>query len=491
MIVVDNGSTRRHRRGRRARSAPRSSREPLPGYGAAVHAGLLAATADYVAVMDGDGSFDPDDLLPLLDDVRSRPGRHGRRPPASGRPRACGRGTPAPATPLVAGWLRRRIGLPVPRHRADAGVPPRGPARPRPAGPPVRLPRRAAAEGDARPAGGSASTTSPTTRAPRAPARRCPARSAAPCAPPATSPGCCRERRRVAGRRQGARSPGQVKTRLGAEVGTTRAADLAAAACSTPSRPAPRRSAPSAATSRWPATSRAAVHGAAELGAALAGWTRARRSAGDGFAERLAHAHADVARRPARPSCRSAWTPRTSPAAELTAVAELRRAGHDAVLGPAARRRLVGPRGRRPGAGPAAGRRADVDRPDVRRHAGRPASWPGCDRRDHGRAARRRRRPPTPTLVAAAAPAPGSRALCAASATGCSHDRPEERDPAFAVPFFAAALRGEPCTVHGLDRAAAPAADDPWADRADAGGRGAARHAAPAPTSTSAAARAG
>ncbi len=54
-------------------------RESVPGYGAAVHAGLLAATHDYVAFMDGDGSFDPDELLALLDDVdlgaRRRRGR--------------------------------------------------------------------------------------------------------------------------------------------------------------------------------------------------------------------------------------------------------------------------------------------------------------------------------------------------------------------------------------------------------------------------------
>lgn len=45
-------------------------RESRPGYGAAAHAGLVGATAPYVAVMDGDGSFDPADALLLLAQVR-------------------------------------------------------------------------------------------------------------------------------------------------------------------------------------------------------------------------------------------------------------------------------------------------------------------------------------------------------------------------------------------------------------------------------------
>ena len=63
-----------------------------------------------------------------------------------------------------------------PRHRPDAGVPTPGAARPRPAGPPVRLPRRAAPGRHPRRLAGLASTTSTTTPAPRARSRRCPAR---------------------------------------------------------------------------------------------------------------------------------------------------------------------------------------------------------------------------------------------------------------------------------------------------------------------------
>jgi len=85
VIVVDNGSrddtaevARRH--GARVVSEPRA------GYGAAVHAGVLAATADLVAVMDGDGSFWPEDLTRLLHDVLEGHAdlAVGRRRPVSG-----------------------------------------------------------------------------------------------------------------------------------------------------------------------------------------------------------------------------------------------------------------------------------------------------------------------------------------------------------------------------------------------------------------------
>ena len=65
-----------------------------------MHAGLLAATRDYVAFMDGDGSFDAADLLPLLDDVRS-----GRADLAVGRRRPV-----APRRLAVARPARQRPG---------------------------------------------------------------------------------------------------------------------------------------------------------------------------------------------------------------------------------------------------------------------------------------------------------------------------------------------------------------------------------------------
>lgn len=106
-IVVDNGSrdgTADVARGWGACVVV----EPVPGYGSAVHAGLVAATRDYVAVMDGDGSFDPAELLPLLADVRD-----GRADLAVGRRRPAARGVwPWHArlgNALVAAWLRRTI----------------------------------------------------------------------------------------------------------------------------------------------------------------------------------------------------------------------------------------------------------------------------------------------------------------------------------------------------------------------------------------------
>ena len=110
-IVVDNGS-----RDDTAEVARRLGAlvvvEPRPGYGAAVHAGIEAATAGYVAVMDGDGSMDPAQLQGLLEEVRS-----GRADLAVGRRRPVRAGIwPWHArlgNSLVLWWLRRKIGLPL------------------------------------------------------------------------------------------------------------------------------------------------------------------------------------------------------------------------------------------------------------------------------------------------------------------------------------------------------------------------------------------
>jgi glycosyltransferase involved in cell wall biosynthesis len=116
-IVVDNGS----RDGTAAVAAGLGAtvvHESSPGYGAAVHAGVQAATADYVAVMDGDGSFDPDDLADLLRDVAE--GRAdlavGRRRPVAPddrRGRAVWPWHARAGNTAVLWWLRRRTGLPV------------------------------------------------------------------------------------------------------------------------------------------------------------------------------------------------------------------------------------------------------------------------------------------------------------------------------------------------------------------------------------------
>jgi glycosyltransferase involved in cell wall biosynthesis len=111
VIVVDNGSRDATAAVARAHGAV-VVREARPGYGAAVHAGLMAGTREYVAVMDGDGSFAPADVLPLLDDVQS-----GRADLAVGRRRPVSRGAwpwhAHAGNAALAAWLRYRTGLPV------------------------------------------------------------------------------------------------------------------------------------------------------------------------------------------------------------------------------------------------------------------------------------------------------------------------------------------------------------------------------------------
>lgn len=111
VIVVDNRSTDDTANVARDHGAT-VVEERRPGYGAAVQAGLEAATAPYVAFMDGDGSFDPGDLAPLLADVRE-----GRAEIAVGRRRPVRSGIwpwhARAGNALVVAWLRRRIGLPA------------------------------------------------------------------------------------------------------------------------------------------------------------------------------------------------------------------------------------------------------------------------------------------------------------------------------------------------------------------------------------------
>lgn len=110
-IVVDNGS--RDGTADVARSlGARVVHEPAAGYGAAVHAGVLAATTEHVAVIDGDDSMTMDDLPRLLaavreDGVTMAVGR--RRPVAAGvwpwHARA--------GTVLLASWIRRSSGFAI------------------------------------------------------------------------------------------------------------------------------------------------------------------------------------------------------------------------------------------------------------------------------------------------------------------------------------------------------------------------------------------
>jgi glycosyltransferase involved in cell wall biosynthesis len=109
-LVVDNNSTddtaevaRRH--------GARVVAEPRPGYGSAVHAGVVAATTPIVAVIDADGSLDPADLPALVAELdRGADLAIGRRRPVPGLrwPWVARLGT------VMMSWrLRTRHGLPV------------------------------------------------------------------------------------------------------------------------------------------------------------------------------------------------------------------------------------------------------------------------------------------------------------------------------------------------------------------------------------------
>jgi len=109
-IVVDNGS-RDGSAEVAARHGARVVPEPRRGYGAAVHAGLLAADAELVCVLDADGSFDPAELPALVDPVAG-----GVADLAVGRRRPVSVGAwpwhARAGTALVAALLRRR-GVPL------------------------------------------------------------------------------------------------------------------------------------------------------------------------------------------------------------------------------------------------------------------------------------------------------------------------------------------------------------------------------------------
>ena len=109
-LVVDNNSTD-GTADVAERCGARVVAEAQPGYGAAVHAGIEAASTPIVAVIDGDGSLDPGDLPALVAELdrgadmvvgRRRPG------PGVGWPWHARLGTAA-----VSWRLRTRHGLPV------------------------------------------------------------------------------------------------------------------------------------------------------------------------------------------------------------------------------------------------------------------------------------------------------------------------------------------------------------------------------------------
>jgi glycosyltransferase involved in cell wall biosynthesis len=105
-IVVDNGSTDGSPRVAAACGAY-VVHEPRRGYGAAVHTGLEAATADVVCFLDADGSLDPGELAALAAPVRS-----GEADLAAGRRVPTGSGVwpwhARAGNALLAALLRRR-----------------------------------------------------------------------------------------------------------------------------------------------------------------------------------------------------------------------------------------------------------------------------------------------------------------------------------------------------------------------------------------------
>jgi glycosyltransferase involved in cell wall biosynthesis len=109
-LVVDNNSTDDTAAVARRCGADVVA-EAQPGYGAAVHAGIVAASTDLVAVLDGDGSLDAGELPRLVADVeRGADMAVGRRRPVPGLnwPWHARLGTAA-----VCWRLRTRHGLPV------------------------------------------------------------------------------------------------------------------------------------------------------------------------------------------------------------------------------------------------------------------------------------------------------------------------------------------------------------------------------------------
>ncbi len=205
VIVVDNGSTDGTADVARSLGAHVVS-ESRPGYGAAVHAGMLAADAEYVAVIDGDASMRLLDLVPMLDLVRD-----GAATMAIGRRRPVARGVwpwhARAGTKLLAGLIRRRSDFPIHDlapmrvcRRDDLlalGVEDRRFGYPLE----LMLQGRRSRMDRCRDRRGVRRAALP------APSRRSPARSPAPRGSSATSPECCDDQPHPAHRRQGAQSP--------------------------------------------------------------------------------------------------------------------------------------------------------------------------------------------------------------------------------------------------------------------------------------------
>ncbi|MER5393376.1 glycosyltransferase family 2 protein [Saccharopolyspora sp. NPDC002686] len=109
-IVVDNGSSDGSAEVAEEHGAV-VVREPRRGYGAAVHAGLTAATAEFVCFLDCDGSLDAGELPTMVALLRAGQADLvvGRRVPVTA---AAWPWHARTGNALIAGLLRRR-GIPV------------------------------------------------------------------------------------------------------------------------------------------------------------------------------------------------------------------------------------------------------------------------------------------------------------------------------------------------------------------------------------------
>ena len=114
-IVADNGSTDGSAGGRPRAAAPRWSACRSPGFGAAVHAGVLAADpVDGVVCVHGRRRLVRPGAAAPAWPIRSGPARRDWCSAGAARPRGGrGRCTPGSATPLLARRLRRTTGLDV------------------------------------------------------------------------------------------------------------------------------------------------------------------------------------------------------------------------------------------------------------------------------------------------------------------------------------------------------------------------------------------
>ena len=127
-------------------SAPRWSPSRGPATAQPCTPGSRPPRPEYVAVMDGDGSMDPAELVAAARRGAQRAGRPRGRSPPAGLPRGVALARPRGQRDgaLVAAPPDRAAAA---RHRPHARGPPRGAPGARRGGPPLRLPGRAAAAG--------------------------------------------------------------------------------------------------------------------------------------------------------------------------------------------------------------------------------------------------------------------------------------------------------------------------------------------------------